>query len=87
MHIPVVIAQTTMFKLTKIFTYPTLILSLKFKTSILLPDDMTKTARLVANRVDPDLIPNCAASNQGLHCLLGSVCPNMSYEYSGPALH
>ena len=35
----------------------------------------------VANRVDPDQTPRSAASDQGLHCLLRPVCPNMKNMY------
>ena len=46
------------------------------KISILLPVDVYKTAGWVASSVDPDQMPQNAASDLGLHCLLRPVCPN-----------
>ena len=40
-----------------------------------------KTARLVANNVDPDQTPHYAASDLGLHCLPRPVCPNAYGKY------
>ena len=34
---------------------------------------------MVANSLDPDQTPRCAASDQGLNCLLRLVCPNTMY--------
>ena len=31
----------------------------------------------MANSVDPDQMPHSVASDQGLHCLHSSVCPNI----------
>ena len=45
-------------------------------SSILLPIKVCKIAVWVANSVDPDQTPRCAASDLGLHCLLRSVLPN-----------
>ena len=36
----------------------------------------------MANSVDPGQTPQNAASDQGLHCLLGPVCPNSQGKYS-----
>ena len=41
-----------------------------------------KTAELVANSVDPDQILHSAASDQGLHCLLRTVCTNTSQKHA-----
>ena len=30
----------------------------------------------MANGVDPDQMPHSVASDQGLHCLQGPICPN-----------
>ena len=42
----------------------------------LLSNVVSKTARAVANNVDPDEMPHSAVSHLGLHCLLRPVCPN-----------
>ena len=52
----------------------TLQLSLNLKKLVVLPVDVFKTARRVANSVYPGQTPPSAASDQGLHCLLMSVC-------------
>ena len=56
---------------------------LPFNKSILLPVPMNvcKIAIQVANSVDPDQTPHSAASDLGLHCLLGPVFPNMYCKY------
>ena len=33
------------------------------------------------NSVDPDQMPHSVASDQGLHCLFGPVCPNTKVKY------
>ena len=44
---------------------------------------------MAANSVDPDQTPRSVASDLGLHCLQGSICPNIlgyygtSYWYDG----
>ena len=38
--------------------------------------DVSKNAGKVANNVDSDQTPPCAASDLGRHCLLRSICPN-----------
>ena len=40
-----------------------------------------KIAGWVANRADPDEMPQFAASHQGLRCLLRPVCPNTYDKY------
>ena len=47
-----------------------------FNKSIVIPENVCKIARCVANSVDPDQTPRSAVSDLGLHCLLRSVCPN-----------
>ena len=36
---------------------------------------------MTANSVDPDQTPRPAASDQGLHCLPGPICPNTWDKY------
>ena len=38
--------------------------------------NVSKTTWRVANRVDPVQTPHSAASDLGLHCLLGPICRN-----------
>ena len=42
---------------------------------------MSENAVCVANSADPDQTPHFAASDQDLHCLLLSVCPNANSKY------
>ena len=37
---------------------------------------------IMANNVDPELMPHWAEPDQGLHCLLWSVCPNTQGKYT-----
>ena len=46
--------------------------------SLLVDSCVLKTAGQVANSVDPDQMPHSVASDQGLHCLLKPICPNIS---------
>ena len=41
-----------------------------------------RTTGSVANSVDSDQTPHSVASDQGLHCLLGTVSPNTKGKYS-----
>ena len=49
--------------------------------SIQLPMNVYKIAGWVANSVEPDQMPQHAASDLGLHCLLRLVFPNMQSKY------
>ena len=39
-------------------------------------NERIKISAWLAKCADPDGMPPCAASNQGLHCLLRPICPN-----------
>ena len=54
----------------------TLFLILFFNKFILLPVNMCKITRSVANSVDPNQTPRSAASDLGLNCLLKAIYPN-----------
>ena len=51
-----------------------------YGTPFILPVEVSKTAGLLANSVDPDEMPHSVVSDLGLHCLLRPVYPN-SYIY------
>ena len=40
----------------------------------------------MANSVDPDQMPQSVASDQGLHCLHGPICPKTKGYYSSQSL-
>ena len=46
--------------------------------------DLSENAGRLANSVDPDQTLRSAASDQGLHCSLNSVCPNTKYGRFSP---
>ena len=62
--------------LTLYHTYP-----IEFEQVLLLLVNVSKIDVRMANSVDPDQMPECAASDLGLRCLLMPVCPSTYDKY------